>query len=84
MEKLYDSQKALLDKDSLDNAWSQVNFGEGAHPIKTIGSGLVKRSLGYHVGSGMHFLLTETGLTDEQGNVTNLGYDFLMEPYKRY
>ena len=67
----------LLGED-LWSAWGQVDFGEGSTPIETIGVGLVKRALGYHVGSGMHFLLTELDLTDDDGQVTDKGYNFLM------
>lgn len=79
MEKKYIN---LLGEENLNHAWGQVNFGPNSKPIETIGKGLVKRALGYHVGSGMHFLLTELGLTDDEGKVRELGYDFLILPYE--
>ena len=76
--KEYHSEYHALLGDDLWRVWSQVNFGKAATPINTIGEGLVKRAFGYQVGSGMHFLLTELGLTNKDGLPTNKGYDFLM------
>lgn len=74
----------ILLGENLWHVWAQVNFGKSATPINTIGAGLVKRSCGYHVGSGMHFLLTSLELTDDEGTPTNKGYNFLMIAFDGY
>lgn len=68
----------IFNTEEFKSAWSQLNYGPDATPERTLKRLTLKIGLGYYIGSGSTFLLTEIGFI-ENGKLTKKGENFLFE-----